>query len=160
MRIFCSWQFTTDWNLSYQLGRSFRQRDTVAHHLHVQKKGQDSSIGTSLNSSMANPDVKYPFNCLTPGPCFLQNRLLHLHQLLAIQTLPDSHSWYIWKRVYCLVLCLADFFPWEYILPCFILFYRWLPKFLFICFSFYFNLGLLKGFFYSIVVFRMLVWMR
>lgn len=112
----------------FQAGRSSGMSPTCA------KKGQDSSIGTSLNSSMVNPDAKYPFNYL-PRPCFLWNLLLHIHQLFAIQTLSDSHSWYIWKRIYSLFLCLTDFFPWEYTLPCFFVFLYMVSKDSFSLFS-------------------------
>ena len=99
---YCLKPFLPTWQM-FQAGRSSGTSPTRA------EKGQDSSIGTSLNS-MVNPDAKYPFNYL-PWPCFLWNLLLHICQLLSIQTPSDSHSCYIWKRVYYLFLCLTDFFP-------------------------------------------------
>lgn len=74
------------------------------------EKGQDSSVGTPLNSSMVNTEGKYPSNYLS-WPYFIWNLLLHLPQLLTEQKLSDSHSQYIWKGVYYLFLCLAECFP-------------------------------------------------
>lgn len=120
------------------------------------EKGQDSSIGTSLNS-----------------PWYIQMQSTHLivcHSLVFLKSC--THSSIICHRL-CQILipdifekCLLfGFMTCRHFLPktlfclTFLYFYIWFPRFLFLCFPFYCNLRLLEGFFYLTVAFHMLVWM-